>query len=378
MQRCPLVVVAIAAVVTAKVVTLSNVKLPHDDRGELLRTGESSLLAHNGSYWLYVNDWGGCPGIDCCPTSGGCSSCCQTKSPFTDPCVYTNNHTVLVYKTDDFETFQYKGEALPRANRVDGIEFRPCVVYNAATRKFVMWYEDRHSGQEGYAVAVSETPQGPFTTVSNSTKMAGNGRRDGAGDFNILVDDDGAAYHVRDGFVIVKLDDSYTRGTDAVGYLHTPKPSEGPVFFKRQGLYYILPGTGCCGCHGGSSIYVYTATSPLGPYTYRGEIGSNTTNGHVFDPHSPYNFVTRAQASSIVAVLPASGSGSGGADGGELQYLWLGNQWVSSQLPGHPRNTDLNYWAVLNFSANGSIAQVQRQDETTLTVPDTDPDSWAM
>ena len=356
-----LLLATLSTTAKAKVVKLSNVGLPHDDRGELLKTGESSLLAHNGSYFLYVNDWGGCAGIDCCPTSGGCSSCCMTKAPFTDPCVYTNNHTVVVYQTDDFETFRYKGEALPRANRVDGIEFRPCVVFNAATRKFVMWYEDRHAGQKGYAVAMSDSAAGPFVTVSNSTKMAGKGRSDGAGDFNILVDDDGVAYHVRDGFVIVKLDATYTKSTDVVGYLHTPKPSEGPVFFKREGLYYILPGTGCCGCRGGSSIYVYTATAPLGPYTYRGEIGSNTTNGHVFDAHSPYNFVTRAQASSVVAV--PSGAGN-------MQYLWLGNQWVSSQLPGHPRNTDPNYWMVLNFTADGSIAQVVREDETTLAVPD--------
>ena len=353
-------------VVQAKQVSLSNVALPRDSSGNLLLTGESSLLAHNNTYYLYVNNWGGCPGIDCCPTSGGCSSCCMKQAPFTDPCCYTNNHTVVVYETKDFETFVYQGEALPRANRVDGIEFRPCVVYNAATRTFVMWYEDRHAGQEGYAVATSSTPIGPFVTVSNSTKMPGKGRSDGAGDFNILVDDDGSAYHVRDGFVIVKLDPTFTKGTDAVGYLKTPKPSEGPVFFKRQGLYYILPGTGCCGCRGGSSIYVFTATNPLGPYTYRGEIGSNVTEGHVFDAHSPYNYVTRAQASSVVMVPPERGGSD--ADEPQMQYLWLGNQWVSSQLPGHPRNTDLNYWTVLNFTANGSIAQVVREDVTKLSI----------
>jgi len=64
------------------------------------------------------------------------------------------------------------------------------------------------------------------------------------------------------------------------------------VFFKRGGLYYILPGPGCCGCRGGASIYVFTAT---GPYTFRGEIGSNlTAAAAAFDAHSPYNYVTRA------------------------------------------------------------------------------------
>jgi hypothetical protein len=29
--------------------------------------------------------------------------------------------------------------------------------------------------------------------------------------------------------------------------------------------------------------------------------------------------------------------------------VWLGNQWVSSAMPGAPRNHDLLYWAVIEF-----------------------------
>ena len=123
--------------VHGKQVSLSNVALPRDTGGHLLYTGEASALAHNGTYYLYFNNWGGCTGVDCCPTAKGCADCCYTKAPFADPCVYTNNHSVVVYRTADFATFEYAGEALPRARRADGIEFRPCVVYNARTRLFV-------------------------------------------------------------------------------------------------------------------------------------------------------------------------------------------------------------------------------------------------
>ena len=75
-----------------------------------------------------------------------------------------------------------------------------------------MWYEDRHDEQEGYAVASSTTPEGPFETIENSVKMHGKGRADGSGDYYLFIDDDGAAYHVRDGFVIELLDDTYTQG----------------------------------------------------------------------------------------------------------------------------------------------------------------------
>jgi hypothetical protein len=54
---------------------------------------------------------------------------------------------------------------------------------------------------------------------------------------------------------------------------------------------------------------------------------------------------------------------------GSLQYVWLGNQWVTSKAPGTPRNNDLLYWAVLQFNATGGIAQMQPADNVTLSLP---------
>lgn len=331
-------------------VALSNTHLPHDTKGELLLTGEASILKVGEAYYLYFNNWGGCPGVDCCESSGGCASCCF-KGP-SDPCVYTNNHSVVVYKTGNFQDYEYRGVALNTSARLPGIVFRPQVIYNKQTQRYIMWYEDRHKGQRGYAVAAAPEPEGPFETIKNSVKMAGKGRDDGSGDFSLLVDDDGLAYHVRDGFVIEQLDANYTGGTGNFGLLNTPKPSEGPTFFKRNDTYYILPGTSCCACKGGSSIYVYTAPSPLGPYTFRGDIGSNP---QPFDPHSPSNYVTNAQASAVFEV-----------DG---QFVWVGNQWVSSRESGHPRNHDLLYWTVFDFNDDGSIKQVVYNESAILSIP---------
>ena len=61
---------------------------------------------------------------------------------------------------------------------------------------------------------------------------------------------------------------------------------------------------------------VYTATAALGPYVYRGDVGSNTTQKH--DIHSPYNYVTKSQGSKVFEVPAADGS---------TQYVFLGNQW---------------------------------------------------
>lgn len=309
---------------TAKTITLSNTALPKDTDGNLLLTGEATLLAKDGVYYAYFNDWGGCPGVDCCPSSHGCAACCFTAAPYTDPCVYTNNHSVVVYSTPDFETWTYLGVALNTSAREVGIEFRPQVVFNGS--HYVMWYEDRWpSGkQDGYAVAVSTTPQGPFATIANSVKLPGAGR---VGDYDVFVDPkDGAAYHIRTGLSIVKLGADMSSGSSTYVDVpnggvegawphigggeqaggggegasfyqpprerrsHTSAPA-GPSMFERNGVYYLLAGLGCCACRGGSNVVVYTAPSPLGPFTLQGDIGSNHTDGHVFDAHSPYNYV---------------------------------------------------------------------------------------
>ena len=47
-------------------VQLSNVQLPRDHRGELLLTGEAGVVFNNGTFYLYTNDWGACPAVNCC------------------------------------------------------------------------------------------------------------------------------------------------------------------------------------------------------------------------------------------------------------------------------------------------------------------------
>ena len=112
----------------------------------------------------------------------------------------------------------------------------------------------------------------------------------------------------------------------------------------RNGTYYTLVGTACCACPGGSSIYVFTAVSLRGPWAYRGDAGSNRSQP--FDPHSRWNYVTRAQASAVFRVPLA---------GGGVALVWLGNQWLS----GPTRDADLLYWSVLRFGDDGALRQLE-------------------
>ena len=292
-------------------------------------------------------------------SSGGCASCCFIPSTniYNDTCVFADGHRVLVYATEDLVRWRMLGVALPLGNRPKGIEFRPHVIYNRRSQKFVMWYEDRpppgaagHKfDSKGYNVAVASSPRGPFKTVFTGVKVA-----DVPGDFDLLVDDDGRCYHVQtttndpkaiNGFAITELDSTYT--APAVprrsATFKAPKPAEGPVFFKRNGSYYILGGTTCCACKGGSSIYVFRSAHPLGPWRYISDVGS--VKGAPYNPHSDQNYVTKAQASTVFAA------------GGEL--VWLGNQWASK---GAVRNSDLLYWSVLRFDGKSSTSMLAEND----------------
>jgi hypothetical protein len=342
-------------------VSLSNVALPLDSAGNELLTGEATVLRHGGTWYVYLNDWGGCPGVDCCGSPSGCASCCfnPPTSRYPDACVYTSNHSVVVYSTPDFVAYDFLGVALPLAARRPGVEFRPQVVFNNATQLFVMWYEDRWSSggsNPGYAVATSATPQGPFSTIADTVRMAPGGGR--IGDYDLFIDDDGVGYHVRTGLTIERLNASYT-GVTGESYNLPNSGVEGPSMFRRGDTYYLLVGLGCCACRGGSNVVVYTAAAPMGPYVLQGDVGSNTTAGHVFDRASPYNFVTRAQGSKVVPVV--------GADGA-TQYLWLGNAWVTAASG--ERNQDLLYWTVLDFDAKGAVQQIVRADSAVLSLPD--------
>jgi hypothetical protein len=47
--------------------------------------------------------------------------------------------------------------------------------------------------------------------------------------------------------------------------------------------------------------------TPTSPYKLLGDVGSNHTDGHVFSPASPFNYVTRAQGTKVVPVAAEDG-----------------------------------------------------------------------
>jgi len=322
------------SICTSKTVTISNIKPLVDTNGQLLLTGELSILFYESYYYLYMNNWGNCTDDNC-----------------QEDCVYGLNHVINLYATKDFEVWENKGTVLSLNNRQNGTVFRPQVVYNEQTKLFLMWYENRYPCTSRscthYAIATSTKPEGPFnTTIESANFSCTHG-----GDFSLFVDTDKKAYMIltaSNNFCIEQLDNTYTQGTNLTRSITPPSSAEGPNLFKRGETYYALYGKDCCACTGGSNVWVSHSTSALGSYTLQGDIGT-ASNG---------SYVTRAQQSAILSVLDSNNT---------LQYVWMGNQWGTA--PDHVYNHDLIYWYPLQFNADNTIQQIQWKDEIQLSLP---------
>ena len=322
------------------VTTLSNTQLPSDQDGMPLITGEASaLLLANGSYYFFFNNWGRCLCWPSCGASGGPSDCNSTcTANRTDPV-----HTVVAYRTQDFIVWQNLGVVFTPPG--PGSIFRPIVVRNPSTNMFVMWYEryntpwDPLTTGTTYAVALSSSPAGPFLVANESVRLHGHGRGDGCGDANILVDDDGMAYHVRFGLVIERLNPDFLGGSGAVYQLNPGRVAnlEAPVFFKHDSWYYLMAGSLSCAGRG-TTVYGWRSKAPLGPYTPQGVVGTPSA--------------TRAQGSTSFLV--------------GRQRIWLGNQW---ETPHAPRNHELLHFARIRFNSDRSIVPLEWEDNVTLAVP---------
>jgi len=92
-------------------------------------------------------------------------------------------------------------------------------------------------------------------------------------------------------------------------------------------------------------------------FVFQSDVGSN--HSQQLDKHSPLNYVTHAQQSKVFTVKDGMGN---------LQYIWLGNQWVTAQEPGNPRNKDLLYWDILNFNSTGGIEQFTRKETIIVSI----------
>lgn len=150
---------------------------------------------------------------------------------------------------------------------------------------------------KGIGVLVSDYPWGPFTDPIGRPLISGGG---GDIDPTVFIDDDGQAYLYWGNPYLkyVKLNanmTSYSGGVQEINLTvagfgkrsnteRTTSYEEGPWFYKRNDLYYMVFAGGPISEH----IAYSTSSSPTGPWTYRGVImptqgGSFTNHPGVID-----------------------------------------------------------------------------------------------
>jgi hypothetical protein len=236
-----------AAIATDSII-LSNANPRIDTNGNIVDAHDGRIIKFEDRYYWYGTSYG--------ETNG-----------------FTTANTYHVYSSPDLKSWKKEGKLLP--DQPVGVYYRPHVIYNQKTQKYVLWfnwYPQLWDGQFG--VATSDTPIGPFEILNDNVQMSRS--EAGLGDFGLFVDEDKTAYlsynTINNHQVsIEKLDEDYTASSLENGGIIAQHMEAGSQF-KRGDFYYLLTDYTCCFCNYGSGARVYRSQNPLTGYELTGNI----------------------------------------------------------------------------------------------------------
>ena len=318
---------ALAAAYTTTVTNFDaggNATVRFDVNGNAVDAHDGKIALFNGVYYLYG-------------TAYDCGYQWQVAgTPFCGFKSYSS--TDLVHWTD--RGFLFDGATGVWQTRCNGATygcFRPHVVFNAGTGRYVLWI-NVYDNSVGYRVFTSATPTGPFTetavptlAVNNNAPVAGVNN----GDHDVFVDDDGTAYleytDWRSGgdIVVERLNATYLSGTGSYVRLHQTA-TEAPALFKRNGVYYTTYSDPNCGYCGGTGTSYRTASSPLGVWSAGTKLTTNSCGG---------------QPAFVSAIPTANG----------MTYLYASDLWNQGAKNEALANF---FWAPLSFTSSGAISPI--------------------
>ncbi|MHA4896488.1 family 43 glycosylhydrolase [Pedobacter sp. PWIIR3] len=301
--------------------------------GEAIDAHDGEIAYFNGTYYLYGTSYG-------CGFSWGIKD-----APFCGFKVYSSKD--MVNWTDMGQLFDASTPIWQsRCNGNTYGCFRPHVIYNKQTNKYVLWI-NVYDNRVGFRVFTSKSPIGPFLEV-NEPKLAVNSDSPVAGlnngDHDTFVDDDGKGYiaytdwRTQGTIVIEALSNDYLSGTGKHVKAVTAGSTEAPSLFKRKGIYYVTYSDPNCGYCSGTGTSYRTAKSPLGPWSEGIRISNNSCGG---------------QPSFVSTIKLASGT----------IFLYGSDLWNNAA-----KNESLAnfYWAPLSFAEDGSINPMVCQNEVVV------------
>lgn len=263
---------------------------------------------------------------------------------------------------------------------------RPKVVYNAKTRKFVMWFHLELKGHDysaaRYGVAISDKVEGPYRYLRSGRVNPGRyplnySKADSAAvcsqynelmslkwwtpawndaivkglfmkrdmesgqmarDQTVYIDDDGKAYHIYSSednmtLQIAELSDDYTGHTGRYVRVAASKMNEAPAIFKKDGTYWMIT-SGCTGW-APNEARMFTAKNIMGPWTQLPNPCTGPESATTFGGQGTFVFKVK---------------------GKKDQFIFMADVW----RPNHP--SDARYiWLPIDFK-NG-IPVIQWRDE---------------
>jgi hypothetical protein len=242
-------------------IKISNLESRINTKGEIVDLHDGRIIQFGNKYYWYGTRYGN--------TSG-----------------FTKTNKYFIASSNDMKTWKEEGAVFN--NEPSGVYYRPHVLYNAKTKKYILWYNWYPMLWNGkFGVAISDKPTGPFEIVNTDVNVAHKSM--GVGDFNLFLDDDGTAYMgyntiSNHKLSIEKLSPDFLSSTMENSGFITEHCEAGSIF-KKDKKYYLLTDITCCFCTQGSGARVYTSTNPLSGYQYSHNINrySGTVRNEMID-----------------------------------------------------------------------------------------------
>lgn len=377
--RAAAALVMLATVANSSISIVSNIA-PRTDAatGQILDLHDGNTIRINDNFYWYGAGYGPCTEM--------ATGCASVK---VGACGFNLNHTVNLAISTDLVQWTFVGSVLPLENRPAGIMFSPWVAQSAETGLYVLWFNVLPVVNGGgdfdaayYAVATSADPAGPFTLANpNVTGVQYTRLPDAPA---IFVDP-----ATGDGYIAFTHEDTHINHVqqltrDLLGPLPGGNISaqigasnnEGILMFSRttstaaaapetgaatatsdsvdrSGVhhdhaiaapaeaavttYYVGFGQCCCFCSEGSNVEIFSAPTPLGPYTSQGSIVLPGTPGNATNP------------------IPTGGWGAqtGAVWYTGVDFVLYGDRWQSA--PDRIKAHDFSYMAPLSFFDNGTV-----------------------
>ncbi|WP_315796496.1 AbfB domain-containing protein [Paenibacillus sp. BIC5C1] len=303
------------------------------------RTSAASVNITNGSDWL---DTAGNP-IQA--NSGNILKVGSTYYWYGEHAVSGKFDSVNVYTSTDLKNWTFSNAILTKDSATElassKIE-RPKVIYNAATKQYVLWahYENGTDYNLGrVAVATSSTPNGKFTYEGSFRPLDYESR-----DMTVFVDTDGTGYLItasrknggaNDTMAIFKMNASYTGVESFVGWQFENAYREAPAVVKKGNRYYLFTSQ-AAGWYPNQGAYA-TASSMTGTWSALTPYGNPSAFG-----------------SQIHDIATITGSST-------TSYIYMGDRWNPLNLGEHK-----HIWLPLTLNDSNGTASLEWYKEWNI------------